>query len=47
MDNQIKAAFILGGAIIIAVCLWIYFSPYHSCVRAGFTAIQCALASLK
>jgi hypothetical protein len=35
MDNQIKAAIILGAAIVIAVCIWVYFSPYNSCVRAG------------
>jgi hypothetical protein len=33
MDNQIKAAIILGAAIIIAVCIWVYFSPYNSCRR--------------
>ena len=28
------AAAILGGFIILAVGMWIYFSPYHSCTRA-------------
>jgi hypothetical protein len=45
MDSQIKAALILGGAIIIAVALWIYFGPYHSCVRAGYKEIACAAAT--
>jgi hypothetical protein len=33
MSDPIKAALILGGAIIVAVGLWIYFSPYQSCLR--------------
>ena len=45
MDNQIKAALILGGAILVAVLLWIYFSPYYSCVRAGNREIACAYAA--
>jgi hypothetical protein len=45
MDNLIKAALIVSGAILVAVCLWIYFSPYYSCVRAGkWSEIQCAAA---
>ena len=34
MNNIVTAAIILGAAIIIATILAIYFSPYHSCVRA-------------
>jgi hypothetical protein len=30
----VKAALIIGAAIIISVALWICFSPYHTCVRA-------------
>jgi hypothetical protein len=30
MAPQIKAALILGIAIVIGVGLWVYFSPYHS-----------------
>jgi hypothetical protein len=46
MDNQIKAALILGGAILVAVLRWIYFSPYYSCIRAGkWEEIQCAAAA--
>ncbi|WP_161555853.1 hypothetical protein [Mangrovicoccus ximenensis] len=32
MDN-IKAAAILGGAILLATAAHIYFSPYWTCVR--------------
>ncbi|MEY9560529.1 UDP-N-acetylmuramyl pentapeptide phosphotransferase/UDP-N-acetylglucosamine-1-phosphate transferase [Sinorhizobium fredii] len=25
---------IIGIAIIISTCIYVYFSPYHSCMRA-------------
>jgi len=34
MSDPLKAALILGAAIVIAMSIWVYFSPYHSCVRA-------------
>ena len=47
MSDLLKATVILGAAIVIAVSIWVYFSPYHSCVRAssgvaasGMTAAQ-------
>ena len=30
-----KAALILAAALIASVGLWLYFSPYHTCVRAS------------
>ena len=45
---NIKAALILGVAIIFAVLVWMYFTPYQSCVRevsrlgVGSPAIRCA-----
>jgi hypothetical protein len=33
---NVKAALIIGAAIIVSVMLWIYFSPYHTCVRAEY-----------
>lgn len=30
----VKAALILGVIILVAVASWIYFSPYHTCVRS-------------
>lgn len=35
MNDMIKAAFIIGIAIVAATGLWIYFSPYQTCVRSG------------
>lgn len=34
MSDFVKGAMIVAVAIIIATSLWIYFSPYQSCVRA-------------
>lgn len=34
MNDLIKAALVLGILIFAATGLWIYFLPYHSCVRA-------------
>ena len=33
-SDTVKVAAIIGGAIIVAVAMWLYFSPYQSCVRA-------------
>ncbi|MER9886821.1 hypothetical protein NKJ48_14210 [Mesorhizobium sp. M0114] len=35
MGDQAKAALIIAAAILIATAMYIYFSPYQSCVRAG------------
>ena len=32
-SNTVKAAAIIGCAIIVAVAMWLYFNPYQSCVR--------------
>jgi hypothetical protein len=34
VNSQIKAAIIIAIGLIGAVGLWLYFSPYQSCVRA-------------
>jgi hypothetical protein len=34
MNDLVKAATILGAAIVCATAIWIYFSPYQTCVRA-------------
>ena len=34
MSDLLKAALILSAAILLAICIRTYFSPYHSCVRA-------------
>jgi hypothetical protein len=35
MTNSIKVAIIVAVTALIAVAALIYFSPYHSCMRAG------------
>ena len=46
MSPQVKAALIIAGAIIVSTALWIYFSPFQSCVRAEpytqISQIRCA-----
>lgn len=34
MSDTIKGALIIGGAIVIAMALYLYYSPYQTCVRA-------------
>jgi len=34
-SDTVKAAAIIGGAIIVAMAMWLYFSPYQSCMRTG------------
>ena len=40
MIDTLKAALIVGGAILLATALYVYFSPYHSCVRSSFDTIR-------
>ena len=43
MTPQVKAALIIAGAIIIATALWIYFSPFQTCMRLEHgTFVGCA-----
>lgn len=35
MSGPVKVGLLIGVAIIISVVMWIYFSPFHTCVRAG------------
>jgi hypothetical protein len=34
MSNPVKVSIIIAVAIIIATGMWIYFSPFHTCIRA-------------
>jgi hypothetical protein len=34
MSGHVKMGLLIGGAILIATGVWIYFSPYQTCVRA-------------
>ncbi len=42
MDNKIKIVLILVVGALIGEGIYIYFSPYQSCVRAGRNEIVCA-----
>lgn len=53
MRSEVLAALIIAGAIVVAAAMWLYFSPYHSCVRAqvpsgsdspGDVEFRCAIA---
>ena len=35
MSNGVKIGLIVGVAILAAVCIYVYFSPYQTCVRAA------------
>ena len=37
----IKAVILLGVVIAIAVGMWMYFSPYNSCIREGWSQEIC------
>ena len=52
MSDLLKASIVLALAFLVAVAMYIYFSPYHSCVRAnlpaanqGAVAMYCAKAA--
>ena len=34
MSDIVKASLVVAGTVLLAVALYIYFSPYQSCVRA-------------
>ena len=40
MGDLVIAAVIIGASIIIAVAINIYFSPFHTCVRAVDTTTK-------
>lgn len=48
MNDLTKAAAIVAVSIMTATVLWIYFSPYHTCVRAEYrndrAELNCAAA---
>ncbi|MGH6791812.1 MAG: hypothetical protein ACRECF_03645 [Methyloceanibacter sp.] len=45
MSDPVKIALIAAAALIVSVSLWIYFSPYHSCLRSGGNERLCAWVS--
>jgi hypothetical protein len=32
---------IIGASIVLATCIYLYFSPFQQCVRSGFPEISC------
>lgn len=51
MSDIVKAAVILGVAVIAAAAIWVYYSPYQTCVRGEYARnnpsaaeIRCAAA---
>jgi hypothetical protein len=40
MSGYVKMGLLIGGAITIATALWIYFSPFQTCVRAVMSMPQ-------
>ena len=40
MSGYVKMGLLIGGAITIATSLWIYFSPFQTCVRAVMSMPQ-------
>lgn len=51
MGDQVKIAAILAAAAIAGVAAWIYFSPYHVCLRGQVAdgnrnaEVTCAIAA--
>jgi hypothetical protein len=35
MSGYVKMGLLIGGAIIAATAMWIYFSPLQTCIRAA------------
>jgi hypothetical protein len=42
MGKATKITLILGLLIAIAGGIWVYLSPYYSCLREGWDAAYCA-----
>jgi hypothetical protein len=40
MSGYVKMGLLIGGAIIIATAMWIYFSPLQTCIRATLATLQ-------
>jgi hypothetical protein len=40
MSGHVKMGLLIGGAIIIATAMWIYFSPMQTCIRATVATLK-------
>lgn len=48
MSDKVKIAFIVATALVAAVGLWVYFSPYQTCLRSfpdGYTYRESPIGS--
>ncbi len=41
MNDKVKIALVIALAAVVCVCLYIYFSPFQTCLREGNTALLC------
>lgn len=41
MNDKVKIALIIGIAAVVCVGMYMYFSPYQSCVRGGENPVFC------
>ncbi len=42
MNDKVKVALIIAVAAVICVALYMYFSPYQTCMRQVDSAVVCA-----
>ena len=42
MNTHVKMAVIIALRMIVAAGLYLYFSPFHSCVREVGSTVACA-----
>jgi hypothetical protein len=40
MSDVVKVALIAAATVIAGVCIYIYFSPYQTCVRAAKVTLK-------
>ncbi len=45
MSDAVKVAVIVAVGLVLATAIYVYFSPYQSCVRSGEGAAFCARAT--
>jgi len=42
MDDKTKRVLIIAGAILLAVLIYVYTSPFQTCKRSGASITWCA-----
>lgn len=43
MNDNVKIAILVVVGALLGEGLWIYFSPYHTCVRVAYTGANATL----